>query len=70
MSEPQTHDAEDLRLSKRLKDTPNAIVGMARLFANCRDLNQFWDLIVDKIDAITEVPKDRCQVDYYFERDK
>ncbi|MBT1444738.1 KR domain-containing protein [Shewanella sp. JM162201] len=70
MSESQTHDAKDLRLNKRLKDTPIAIVGMASLFANSRYLNEFWDLIVDKIDAITEVPADRWQVDDYFDRDK
>ncbi|WP_338592397.1 beta-ketoacyl synthase N-terminal-like domain-containing protein [Shewanella khirikhana] len=70
MSESQTHDAKDLRLNKRLKDTPIAIVGMASLFANSRYLNEFWDLIVDKIDAITEVPADRWQVDDYFDSDK
>ncbi|MCH4293527.1 phosphopantetheine-binding protein [Shewanella sp. 3B26] len=70
MSESQTHDAKDLRLNKRLKDTPIAIVGMASLFANSRYLNEFWDLIVDKIDAITEVPADRWLVDDYFDSDK
>lgn len=70
MSESKTQDAQDLRLNKRLKDTPIAIVGMASLFANSRYLNDFWDLICDKIDAITEVPADRWQIDDYFDADK
>ncbi|MBO2633778.1 SDR family NAD(P)-dependent oxidoreductase [Shewanella algae] len=60
----------DKRLNKRLKDTPIAIVGMASLFAGSRYLNQFWDLICDKIDAITQVPADRWQVVDYFDPDK
>ncbi|NJI83696.1 type I polyketide synthase [Shewanella sp. Iso12] len=60
----------DKRLNKRLKDTPIAIVGMASLFAGSRYLNQFWDLICDKIDAITQVPADRWQVADYFDPDK
>ncbi|GAB1081825.1 MAG: hypothetical protein SStaBPW_37240 [Shewanella algae] len=60
----------DKRLNKRLKDTPIAIVGMASLFAGSRYLNQFWDLICDKIDAITQVPGDRWQVADYFDPDK
>ncbi|BCV54743.1 type I polyketide synthase [Shewanella algae] len=60
----------DKRLNKRLKDTPIAIVGMASLFASSRYLNQFWDLICDKIDAITQVPADRWQVADYFDPDK
>lgn len=47
---------DDTRLNKRLKDMPIAIVGMASMFANSRYLNKFWDLISEKIDAITEVP--------------
>ncbi|QSX31051.1 acyltransferase domain-containing protein [Shewanella cyperi] len=63
----QAEQTQDLRLNKRLKDTPIAIVGMASLFAKSRYLNQFWDLICDKIDAITQVPADRWRVEDYFD---
>ncbi|MDO6678387.1 type I polyketide synthase [Shewanella sp. 4_MG-2023] len=61
---------EDKRLNKRLKDMPIAIVGMASIFANSRYLNKFWDLISEKIDAITEVPKSHWRPEDYFDADK
>ncbi len=60
----------DKRLNKRLKDMPIAIVGMASIFANSRYLNQFWDLICDKIDAITDVPDTHWSADDYYDADK
>ncbi|MCH1928843.1 phosphopantetheine-binding protein [Shewanella sp. A25] len=60
----------DKRLNKRLKDMPIAIVGMASIFANSRYLNQFWDLICDKIDAITDVPETHWSADDYYDADK
>ncbi|WP_144213763.1 type I polyketide synthase [Shewanella donghaensis] len=61
---------EDKRLNKRLKDMPIAIVGMASIFANSRYLNKFWDLISEKIDAITEVPDTHWRPEDYFDADK
>ncbi|QBF84045.1 KR domain-containing protein [Shewanella maritima] len=69
-SATENETANSLRLNKRLKDTPIAIVGMASIFANSRYLNQFWDLICDKIDAITDVPNSHWQIDDYFDTDK
>ncbi len=60
----------DKRLNKRLKDMPIAIVGMASIFANSRYLNKFWDLISEKIDAITDVPETHWQVEDYYDADK
>ncbi|MCE9685128.1 phosphopantetheine-binding protein [Shewanella sp. AS16] len=72
MSQAPTETAAktDKRLNKRLKDMPIAIVGMASIFANARYLEQFWDLICDKIDAITEVPDSHWQASDYFDADK
>ncbi|WP_281212231.1 type I polyketide synthase [Shewanella insulae] len=71
MSQTETSKtSSDQRLNKRLKDMPIAIVGMASIFANSRYLNKFWDLICDKIDAITEVPDTHWQVDDYYDSDK
>ncbi|QYJ81347.1 type I polyketide synthase [Shewanella aegiceratis] len=71
MSQTETSKtSSDQRLNKRLKDMPIAIVGMASIFANSRYLNKFWDLICDKIDAITEVPDTHWQVDDYYDSNK
>ncbi|WP_284198771.1 beta-ketoacyl synthase N-terminal-like domain-containing protein, partial [Shewanella decolorationis] len=71
-SQPQlsTNEKADKRLNKRLKDMPIAIVGMASIFANSRYLNKFWDLICDKIDAITDVPESHWSIDDYYDADK
>jgi len=61
---------EDTRLNKRLKDMPIAIVGMASMFANSRYLNKFWDLISEKIDAITEVPDTHWRPEDYYDANK
>ncbi|MGF1730227.1 phosphopantetheine-binding protein [Photobacterium kasasachensis] len=61
---------EDKRLNKRLKDMPIAIVGMASIFANSRYLNKFWDLISEKIDAITEVPETHWRPEDYYDANK
>ncbi|MGF1719194.1 phosphopantetheine-binding protein [Vibrio kyushuensis] len=73
MSQPETTKPEsidDTRLNKRLKDMPIAIVGMASMFANSRYLNKFWDLISEKIDAITEVPDTHWRPEDYYDADR
>ncbi|MEZ8824431.1 phosphopantetheine-binding protein [Vibrio amylolyticus] len=73
MSQPETTKPEsidDTRLNKRLKDMPIAIVGMASMFANSRYLNKFWDLISEKIDAITEVPETHWRPEDYYDADR
>ncbi|MBM7071253.1 SDR family NAD(P)-dependent oxidoreductase [Shewanella sp. 202IG2-18] len=61
---------QDKRLNKRLKDTPIAIVGMASIFANSRYLNEFWDLISDEINAITDIPESHWRADDYYDSNK
>ncbi|OEE04061.1 beta-ketoacyl synthase [Vibrio cyclitrophicus ZF264] len=73
MSQPEKNTPEsvdDTRLNKRLKDMPVAIVGMASMFANSRYLNKFWDLISEKIDAITEVPDTHWRPEDYYDADR
>jgi acyl transferase domain-containing protein len=46
-----------------------AIVGMSSLFANTRNLDEYWQSIVDEINCITEVPENRWKItDYYIWR--
>ncbi|MCU8068500.1 type I polyketide synthase [Shewanella sp. SM32] len=65
-----TESKKDKRLNKRLKDMPVAIVGMASIFANSRYLNNFWDLISEKIDAITDIPDTHWRAEDYYDADK
>ncbi len=47
-----------------------AIVGMACLLPKARDLQTYWENILNKVDAITEVPKDRWDWERYYDPDR
>lgn len=53
----------------QLKDHPIAIIGMASIFAKAGDLTQYWENILAKVDAITDVPADRWDVADYYDPD-
>src|SRR5579864_4557241 len=43
-----------------------AIVGMSSLFAKARNLDEYWQNIVEEIDCITEVPENRWKTSEYY----
>ena len=62
--------ADDQQFNSRLQQTPIAIIGMASVFADAKNLDQFWDNIVDSVDAIIDVPSDRWEIDDHYSSDK
>jgi len=46
-----------------------AIIGMDCIFPSAPDINVFWQNIVSKVDAITDVPPDRWDPEIYFDPD-
>ncbi|NIO82504.1 MAG: SDR family NAD(P)-dependent oxidoreductase [Candidatus Aminicenantes bacterium] len=47
---------------------PIAIIGMGCRFpGGCSDLETFWQLLHDGVDAITEIPADRWDVDAFYD---
>ena len=42
----------DKKLTSRLQETPIAIIGMASLFPESRDLHEFWENIMGKVDCV------------------
>ena len=46
-----------------------AIVGMACLLPKAPDIQTYWRNILDKVDAISEIPKDRWDWQRYFDSD-
>jgi acyl transferase domain-containing protein/NAD(P)H-dependent flavin oxidoreductase YrpB (nitropropane dioxygenase family) len=46
-----------------------AIIGMACLLPKAPDLQTYWENILNKVDAITEVPKERWDWEQYFDPD-
>ncbi|MEA5580675.1 beta-ketoacyl synthase N-terminal-like domain-containing protein [Nodularia harveyana UHCC-0300] len=54
------------KINRKLQQNPIAIVGMASLLPQARNLQQYWQNIVNKIDCITDVPDSHWSVkDYY-----
>ena len=48
---------------------PIAVVGFACRFPGANDIESFWELLRDGRDAIGEVPKNRWDIDAYFDPD-
>ncbi|MBD2385090.1 type I polyketide synthase [Cylindrospermum sp. FACHB-282] len=54
------------KINRQLQQNPIAIVGMASLLPQSRNLREYWRNIVNKIDCITDVPETHWSVkDYY-----
>jgi acyl transferase domain-containing protein/NAD(P)H-dependent flavin oxidoreductase YrpB (nitropropane dioxygenase family)/NADP-dependent 3-hydroxy acid dehydrogenase YdfG len=50
--------------------TDVAIIGLGCLLPRAADVQTFWANVLNKVDAITEVPKDRFDIDLYFDKDR
>jgi acyl transferase domain-containing protein/NAD(P)-dependent dehydrogenase (short-subunit alcohol dehydrogenase family)/acyl carrier protein len=48
---------------------PVAIIGMGCLFPRAEDLKRYWANILDRVDAITEVPESHWRADDYHDPD-
>ncbi|MGM0576637.1 MAG: SDR family NAD(P)-dependent oxidoreductase [Myxococcota bacterium] len=46
-----------------------AIVGMSCVFPGAEDLETFWDNVVDGVDSVGEVPRERWDPDVYYDPD-
>ncbi|MFT6139735.1 MAG: polyketide-type polyunsaturated fatty acid synthase PfaA, partial [Psychromonas sp.] len=62
--------AEEEQLSSRMQECPIAIVGMSSVFAESKNLDQFWDNIVESVNGIRDIPEDRWAIDDYYSADK
>ena len=61
---------EKLEAAERAQKEPIAIVGMACRFPGAaRDLDGYWQVLKNGIDAVGEVPPDRWDIDAYYDSD-
>jgi polyketide-type polyunsaturated fatty acid synthase PfaA len=56
-------------VNHRLKTTPIAIVGMASIFPQAHNLDEYWDNILNKINCISDVPDSRWKTEDYYDPD-
>lgn len=47
-----------------------AIVGISMLLPQAHNTQEFWDNVLNKVSAITEVPRERWDADLYFDPDR
>ena len=47
-----------------------AIIGLSGRFPGARNMNAFWENLKNGVDSITEIPKDRWELDHFFDPDK
>ncbi|MEE8161510.1 MAG: beta-ketoacyl synthase N-terminal-like domain-containing protein, partial [Acidobacteriota bacterium] len=47
-----------------------AIIGMGCLLPKAPDVQTFWSNVLNKVDAITEIPKSRFNPDLYFDKER
>ena len=47
-----------------------AIIGMSCRFPGARDVNEFWDNLLNSVDAVCEIPKDRWDIDKYYDENR
>ncbi|MBD2501775.1 type I polyketide synthase [Anabaena azotica] len=55
------------KINRQLQHNPIAIIGMASLLPEARNLRQYWQNIVNKIDCITDVPDTHWSVEDYYD---
>jgi acyl transferase domain-containing protein len=51
------------------KSKPLAIIGLGCIFPKAENLNSFWSLIKNKVDAIEDIPESRWKIDDYYDPD-
>jgi acyl transferase domain-containing protein/NADP-dependent 3-hydroxy acid dehydrogenase YdfG len=57
-------------LGRRARPADIAIIGVAGIFPKAESIDELWDNILDKVDAIVEIPRERWDYRLYFDEDR
>ncbi|WP_258003613.1 type I polyketide synthase, partial [Fischerella muscicola] len=55
------------KINRKLQHNPIAIIGMASLFPQAKNLREYWQNIVNKFDCITDIPPTHWSVEDYYD---
>ena len=58
-----------MNLNNSLRKTPVAVIGMSALFADAKNVEEFWNNIIQAKDSITDVPENRWKIEDYYDPD-
>ena len=51
---------------QKVQTVPIAVIGMASIFPKAHNLQEYWDNILNKVDAIIDVPASRWNSEDYL----
>ena len=58
-----------MNINSSLKKTPIAVIGISAMFADAKNIEEYWTNIIQSRDSIKEVPPNRWLIDDYFDED-
>jgi acyl transferase domain-containing protein len=58
-----------MNLNSSLKKNPVAVIGMSAMFADAKNIEEYWTNIIQSRDSIKDVPPNRWLIDDYFDED-
>ena len=58
-----------MNINSSLQKTPIAVIGLSAIFADAKNIEEFWTNIVQGRDSITDVPDSRWSIDDYYDPD-
>ncbi|TPN83337.1 SDR family NAD(P)-dependent oxidoreductase, partial [Aquimarina algicola] len=64
------HEKSNSKSEETLKNEDIAIIGLAGQYSNSQDIHEFWEVLKNGTDCITEIPKERWDSSLYFDKDK
>jgi len=66
---PVKKTKRDRELHSRLQEIPIAIIGISAVFPQSKNLQAYWDNIVNEVNCITDVPPSRWNIADYYDPD-
>ena len=58
-----------MNLNSSLKKNPVAVIGLSAMFADAKNIEEYWTNIIQSRDSIKDVPPNRWNIDDYFDED-
>lgn len=67
--QPENASTDDTPPELRQRE-PIAIIGMSCRFPGARDVDEFWENLLKKVDSVCEIPEDRWDIDRFYDEDR
>ncbi len=58
-----------MNINSSLKKTPIAVIGLSAMFADSKNIEEYWTNIIQSKDSIKDVPASRWLIDDYYDED-